>query len=316
MKQGAPSTKARTILRSLGAAFLFLTIGLFVAWLCLPKPALMEKISFSRRVFDRNEHQLWMTLSRDEKYRVFTPLDRISPQLIRATLEHEDRFFWEHPGVNPIAAIRAFWHFARGEKRGGASTITMQLARLSSHGETRTVRGKLSQMLHALELERHYSKSELLEAYLNLAPYGRNIEGVGAASEIYFGKEAAQLSVHEAIALSLIPQSPSRRALREMGSSVHNGARNRLYVALTKSSRPVDQSFIARAEVKRAMLAPHFATQVLAKNDAREIRTTLDLYLQRLVERRIADYVEANRVRGIRNAAVLLVDFSTMEVLA
>src|SRR5262249_19279098 len=167
MKKRGPSTGARAILKGLGAMCLFLSIGLFAAWLCLPKPALMENVSFSRRVFDRNGHQLWMTLSRDEKYRVFTPLDRISPQLTRATLEHEDRFFWEHPGVNPIAAIRAFWHFAQGEKRGGASTITMQLARLSSHRGTRTVRGKLSQMLHALELERHYSKTQLLEAYLN-----------------------------------------------------------------------------------------------------------------------------------------------------
>jgi penicillin-binding protein 1C len=287
-----------------------------VAWLCLPKPALTEKISFSRRIFDRNGHQLWMTLSRDEKYRVFTPLDHISPQLVRATLEHEDRFFWEHPGINPIAATRAFWHFACGEKRGGASTITMQLARLSSHRETRTVRGKLAQMLHALELERHYSKSELLEAYLNLAPYGRNIEGVGAASEIYFGKEAGRLSLHEAIALSLIPQSPSRRALRAIGSSVHDVARDRLYLALTTSSCAIDHSFVARSEAKHAMLAPHFTTQVLAATGATEVRTTLDLDLQRLVERRITGYVDANRVRGIRNAAAMLVDFSTMEVLA
>ena len=316
MNKRIPPSGSRAILRSLGATFLLVAVGLFVAWLCLPKPALMENISFSRRIFDRNGHPLWMTLSRDEKYRVFTPLDRVSPQLIHATLEHEDRFFWEHPGINPIAAIRAFWHFARGEKRGGASTITMQLARLSSRRETRTVRGKLSQMLRAIELERHYSKNQLLEAYLNLAPYGRNIEGVGAASEIYFGKEATQLSVHEAIALSLIPQSPSRRALREIGSTVHQAARDRLYVALTKSSRAVDQSFVACAEAKHAMLAPHFTRQVLAKTDAREIRTTLDLDLQRLVERRIADYIESNRVRGIRNAAALLVDFTTMEVLA
>jgi len=316
MNKRIPSFGSRAILRSLGATFLFLAVGVFLAWLCLPKPALMENISFSRRIFDRNGDQLWMTLSSDEKYRVFTPLDRISPQLIRATLEHEDRFFWEHPGVNPIAAFRAFWHFAHGEKRGGASTITMQLARLSSHRETRTVRGKLSQMLRAVELERHYSKNQLLEAYLNLAPYGRNIEGVGAASEIYFGKEATQLSVHEAIALSLIPQSPSRRALRELGSSVHQAARDRLYLALTKSSRAVDQSFVARAEAKHAMLAPHFTRQVLAKTDAREIRTTLDLDLQRLIERRITDYIESNQARGIRNAAAMLVDFSTMEVLA
>ena len=89
----------------------------------------------------------------------------------------------------------------------------MQLARLRFHLHTRTLGGKLRQILYALELERHYSKDEILEAYLNLAPYGRNIEGVGAASEIYFGKTAARLSGPEAVALSVIPQSPTRRAL-------------------------------------------------------------------------------------------------------
>src|SRR5438128_1791196 len=95
----------------------------------------------------------------------------------------------------------------------GGSTITMQVARLRFHLHTRTVSGKLEQILRALELERHYSKNEILEAYLNLAPYGRNIEGIGAASLIYFDKPATQLSGPESVALSIIPQSPSRRAL-------------------------------------------------------------------------------------------------------
>src|SRR5260370_5861198 len=89
----------------------------------------------------------------------------------------------------------------------------VQDARLRFHVHARTVPGKLEQILRALELERHYSKDEILEAYLNLAPYGRNIEGIGAASLIYFDKPAARLSGPESVALSVIPQSPSRRAL-------------------------------------------------------------------------------------------------------
>ena len=171
-------------------------------------------------------------------------------------------------------------------------------------------------MLRALELERHYSKAQLLEAYLNLAPYGRNIEGVGAASEIYFGKEPAQLTLHEAIALSVIPQSPSRRALRAQGNAnAQVAARDRLYERLTKSVTR-RRSFSARAEVKREMLAPHFTTAVLARRAEREIQTTLDLDLQQLIERRIANYVAANQARGIHNAAAMLVDSRTMEVLA
>jgi len=303
--------------RVLVAALLVITGALAGIWLCLPKPPLMNDVSFSRRIFDRDGHQLRMTLSRDEKYRIFTPLDRISPRLVEATLLHEDRFFGEHPGVNPVAVVRAAWHFCRGERRGGASTITMQLARLSGHMQTRTVHGKLAQMLRALELERHYSKAQLLEAYLNLAPYGRNIEGVGAASEIYFGKEPAQLTVHESIALSLIPQSPSRRALR-LGSNANAqaAARNRLYDRLTKGDDAIDKTFIARAEAKHEMLAPHFTTEILARRTDRETHSTLDLDLQRLVERRVANYVAANGERGIHNAAAMLVDSRTMEVLA
>ncbi len=277
----------------------------------------MDNVSFSHRVFDRDGHPLRMTLSRDDKYRVFTPLDHISPQLVQATILHEDRFFADHPGVNPIAVARAAWYFARGEKRGGASTITMQLARLTTHLRTRTLRGKCAQMLRALEFERHYSKSQLLEAYLNLAPYGRNIEGVGAASQIYFGKEPAQLTLHEAIALSLIPQSPSRRALRATNQpTARVEARDHLYERLTSKGDALDRAFVASAREKPQLLAPHFTTQVLGETNEREIHTTLDLALQRLVEHRVADYVAENRGRGIHNAAAMLIDSRSMEVLA
>jgi len=311
------ASEARALPRVLVAIFLVI-IGISAGiWLCLPKPPLMDDVTFSRRVFDRDGHQLRMTLSRDEKYRVFTPLEQISPQLVQATLLHEDRFFGDHPGVNPIAVVRAAWYFCWGQQRGGASTITMQLARLRLHLKTRTLRGKLSQMLYALELERHYSKTQLLEAYLNLAPYGRNIEGVGAASEIYFGKEPAQLTLHEAITLSLIPQSPTRRALQVHGeANAQLTARNSLYARLTKSDAAIDKSFSARAEPKHGMLAPHSTTEILAQTTKREVQSTLDLDLQRLFERRVANFVAANQPRGIHNAAAMLVDFRTMEVLA
>ena len=164
-------------------------------WLFLPKPSLTGGIDFSTRVRDRNGNVLRVTLTADQKYRIWTPLRDISPSLINATVRFEDKYFARHPGVNPVPLFRAAWNFARsGHPRAGASTITMQLARLRFHLHTRTLGGKLRQILYALELERHYSKNEILEAYLNLAPYGRNIEGAGAASEIYFGKTAARLS--------------------------------------------------------------------------------------------------------------------------
>jgi len=163
-------------------------------WLALPKPLLLEGVSFSQCVRDRNGKVLRVTLTTDQKYRVWTSLANISPALIGATLQFEDKYYRYHPGVNPVALMRAAIGLRPGGGHSGASTITMQVARLRYHLPTRTFKGKFVQIVRALELERHYSKSQILEAYLNLAPYGRNIEGVGAASQIYFGKTAAHLT--------------------------------------------------------------------------------------------------------------------------
>ena len=291
--------------------------ALGMTWLSLPKPSLTGAIDFSTRVRDRSGNVLRVTLTADQKYRIWTPLRDISPSLIDATVRFEDKYFARHPGVNPVPLFRAAWNFARfGRPRAGASTITMQLARLRFHLHTRTFGGKLRQILYALELERHYSKDQILEAYLNLAPYGRNIEGAGAASEVYFGKTAARLSGPEAVALSLIPQSPTRRALivgRE--NEVLTAAQQR------RSSRAADRDaremFRPEARPRTELVAPHFVLGVLAsKIDEPEITTTLDVSLQQILERRVTDYIAQNRQRGIENAAALLIDFQSMEVLA
>jgi penicillin-binding protein 1C len=171
-------------------------------------------------------------------------------------------------------------------------------------------------MFYALELERHYSKNQILEAYLNLAPYGRNIEGAGAASEVYFHKTAARLSGPEAVALSLIPQSPTHRALmvgRE--NEVLTAAQQRRFSRA--AGQDPREMFRPEAQPRAVFVAPHFVQNVLAtKADAPEIATTLDLSLQQILERRIADYIAQNRQRGIENVAALLINFETMEVLA
>src|SRR4029077_2904779 len=167
-------------------SFALLGMTAWFAWLLLPKPPLLDGISFSQCVRDRNGRLLRVTLSADQKFRIWTQLEEISPDLIDATLRYEDKYFARHPGINPIALARSGFAILHGGARTGASTITMQVARLRFHLQTRTPLGKVRQIVRALELERHYSKSEILQAYLNLAPYGRNIEGIGAASQIYF----------------------------------------------------------------------------------------------------------------------------------
>jgi penicillin-binding protein 1C len=299
-------------------AFSLLCTGAAVTWIALPRPPLLDGISFSQCVRDRNGKLLRITLTTDQKYRVWTSLPNISPALIDATLQFEDKYYRYHPGVNPVALVRAAFGLRPGGARSGASTIAMQLARLRYHLLTRTFRGKFVQIVRALELERHYSKSQILEAYLNLAPYGRNIEGVGAASQIYFGKGAGHLTTPEAISLCVIPQSPTRRALfADRDNRSLDSALSGWYDRAKINRQFFARSFSARAQTERTFLAPHFVQQVVAAKKGRnEIVTTLDLAKQQLIERRITDYVRANRSRGIQNAAALLIDTRSMDVLA
>jgi len=271
-------------------------------------------------VRDRHGNILRVTLTPDQKYRIWTPLREVSPALVDATVRFEDKYFARHPGVNPVPLVRAGWNLIRsGRTSAGASTITMQLARLRYHLRTRTLTGKFRQIVYALQLERHYSKEQILEAYLNLAPYGRNIEGAGAASEIYFGKAAARLSAPEAIALSVIPQSPTSRTLRVgQENQALTAAQERWRARTGASAGEFSQwAFRAEARPRAGFAAPHFVQQMLQrKRDEKEVVTTLDLSLQQMLERRIGNYIAENRARGIENATALLIDFHAMEVLA
>jgi penicillin-binding protein 1C len=307
------------------AAVLLVAFALIIA--VVPKPHLLDETSFSPCYVDRNGKLLRLGLAEDDRYRVYVPLEKISPQLIEMTLRHEDRYFHEHAGFNPIALLRASWSDARGQgRRLGASTITMQLARLHYHLNTRTIAGKLEQIVAAIHIECHCSKHEILEAYLNLAPYGRNIEGVGAASLIYFGKEPAELSPVEAMTLAVIPQSPARRS---PGTAAHDLAlRKAREILLTQwlEAHPEDarlRSVLAMPlEMKLPrdlpFRAPHLVEEMMGAGTMprAETRLTLDLGLQDLLERQVTQYLAARETDGFKNACALLIDYRTMEVRA
>lgn len=294
--------------------------------LSFPKPLLREGLSFSQAVYDREGRLLRLSLSSDDRYRLWLPLSGFSSALIEITLFQEDRYFRWHPGVNPASLVRAAWEtYGARRRRIGGSTVTMQVARLRYGIDSRRISGKLIQILRALQLEWRYSKDEILEAYLNLAPFGRNIEGAGAASLIYFGKNAGRLTLPEAATLAVIPQSPlertphagSEKALLGARASllkrwVAEHARDRRYAILLGAAIPM------RPPPGLPFEAPHFVDWVLHE-DVRwtdRIRATLDLNLQSLVERQVKGYLEVKRRVGIRNAAVLLMDHRTMDVLA
>src|SRR6476620_4110320 len=286
--------------RSLGV----LGMTAWFTWVLLPKPPLLDGVSFSQSVRDRNGKFLRVTLSADQKFRIWTPLEEISPDLIDATLRYEDKYYARHPGVNPIALARGAVDLLRLHRATtGGSTITMQLARLRFHLHARTISGKLEQIIRPLDLERHYTKNQLLAEYLNLAPCGRNLEGIGAASEIYFDKPATKLTGPEAIALSVIPQSPSRRALHTDRDNHSVNLAHTSWYDRAGSDADAEFSmreFRPRMQTERKFIAPHFVQEVLETSHGRnEIVTTLDLEKQKAIERRVTDYVTNNRNRGI-----------------
>jgi len=163
-------------------------VGLSMALLALrawPHAPLRQRVPMSTAVWSADGELLRVTLAADDQYRVWVPLPGMSRSIVDAFLLKEDRWFYWHAGVNPVALGRAALRSYRGQRQGG-STLTMQLARLLYRMNTKTPSGKLRQIGAALWLEARYSKRELLETYLNLVPFGGNIQGVGAASLVYF----------------------------------------------------------------------------------------------------------------------------------
>lgn len=295
-----------------------------------PRPPLSSFWSSSVALYDEEGRLLRLTTARDERFRLWVPLRKVSPALIEATLLHEDRWFRWHPGVNPVALARACWRtYVAGGRRQGGSTLTMQLARLHWRIDSRSLCGKTVQILRALQLEAFYSKDEILEAYLNLVPYGRNIEGVGAASLIYFGQSADQLTLPVALTLAVIPQSPARRG--KFDSQALEQARARLFEdwleehpGVTTEERAKLRALMAlpiqfRDPSQLPFEAPHLTDMLLAQRGIKpenQIRTTISLDLQHTVERQVQSYMETQRRLGIENAAAMLVDYRSMETKA
>lgn len=193
---------------------LLLFIGLD---LLFPLP---DKKEFSKEIHAKDGTLLTAYLTSDDKWRLRTEIDEVSPELIKAIIEKEDSWFYFHPGINPIAVIRAFYkNISTGETQLGASTITMQVARLLEP-KKRTYLNKIVELFRAIQLEVKYSKKEILELYLSLLPFGGNIEGVKSASYIYFNRPPDKLSLAQSITLAVIPNDPNNLRLDKTISSV------------------------------------------------------------------------------------------------
>lgn len=288
-------------------------------FLAVPKPALYENYNFSSAVYDRNGKLLHMSLSLDDKYRLFVPIERIPQEAVDALLLYEDKSFYQHPGVNPLSIMRAVWQMAGGGRRQGASTITMQLARIIYNIDSSRLCGKVEQILRALQIELFYDKNEILEAYFNLAPYGGNIEGIAAAAAAYFNTTPARLNLPQILTLTVIPQNPSKRSLLYAeGRENAKTAALRLRDIWLKNFRHVENEYLnlpQNIKVNFPKFAPHFTRLALRRSQG-DIYTSLDLNYQQEVEKIIHDYISERKFLGIYNAATIVLDTRTMEVLA
>jgi len=167
------------------------------------------QIEYSPIILAKDKTLLNAFLTTDEKWRMYTTLEEIIPTLKKAIIHKEDKYFYCHFGVNPLAIGRAaFSNIFEGKRTSGASTITMQVARMLEP-KKRTYINKLIEIFRAFQLEWNYSKDEILQFYLNLVPFGGNIEGVKSASLLYFEKMPDHLSLAEVTTLSIIPNRPN-----------------------------------------------------------------------------------------------------------
>jgi len=308
--------------------FIFsLFIFLFLLALILLYNALfldiLKGVSFSHAYFDRDGKLLNIFLTTDDKYRIRANLGDFPPQLIEAALLQEDRYFYGHFGFNPMSMARAGWEtYVKKERRVGASTITMQLARLRYGLYTRSLPGKIRQSFTALFLEICLTKQEILEAYLNLVPCGGNIEGFPTAAWYYFGKDMKNLSLSEMLSLAVIPQNPAKRAPMNAANELIE-ARGLLYAAWLQE-HPDDALLQAEMDLPPYLenrfprrlrhLTEYLNTQPLPQTN--RYNTTINVNVQNIVERELESFLVRNRGWGIKNGSILLIDHTTMEVQA
>ncbi len=277
---------------------------------------------FSKVIYDKNDNLLRFTLSSDGYYRVFTKIEDIPDTMKQALMLYEDRAFYNHFGFNPFSMIRAGIEMIFGSRKMGASTITMQLARLVYKLDTTSILGKLNQVLKAILIEIHYSKDEILEGYFNLAPYGHNIEGLGSASLIYFHKKPNKLTLPESLALAVIPQNPVKRTpTNDKGLKNMEEARLRLADIWIEEDKPFKDRAKLRISFKTIkdipFKAPHFVNEIILENKLNDnIKTSLDLRLQEKIEDIVSGYIKRNSSYDVKNAAILLIDYQKMEVVS
>jgi penicillin-binding protein 1C len=310
----------------LGAFFGLSLVALGSLFIPLPSEHFQKENVQSLRVTDRRGVLLREFLNDEQGRGEWKALDQLSPAFLQATIAVEDKRFPYHPGADPIALARALADNIRaGALRSGGSTLTQQVIRNVYH-HPRTLTHKLLEIWYALRLERMMNKREILEQYVNRAPYGNQLFGAQAASRWYFGKPARDLSLAEAAFIAGLPNAPS--ALNPYGRLAEAMARSRVVL-----KRMREQQMISAAEYERALeqplhvlppqanfRAPHFVEMMVS--DFREnpaivsAQSTLDFALQTEIQWLIKGHLTTLAKKNVTNAAVVVLENNMRSVRA
>jgi penicillin-binding protein 1C len=285
----------------------------------LPGP---EMPSYSTVISDRNGRFVHAFLTPEGAWRFRTDPNALPERFKTLLLRQEDRWFDLHPGFNPFSMARAFvQNLSAGRRVSGASTITMQVARMLEPKE-RTVANKLLEIFRAIQLEQRYSKEEILGLYLSLVPLGGNIEGLAAGAQLYYQIPLERLSIARQVDLILIPNNPNRYR-PDVGTDALLARRraraeqwHRLGLVSDDEAEILENTPAGARRQPLPRLAPHFASRVRESSTRPDVPTTLDLDLQRKAEDRLGRHVRAWRAMGVRHGAVLVVENATANVVA
>ncbi len=287
-------------------------------------------------IYDRTGETILYQIHGEENRHVISH-ESIPASIRYATVAAEDAHFFSHPGVDVIAILRAgIANLRQGEIDQGASTITQQLARALFLTREKTWVRKAREAILAIKIERHMTKDEILDLYLNAVPYGANAYGIEAAARTFFGKSTSELTLDEAALLAALPNAPS--LLSPYGKNTAELIRKKNHIL----DRMLELGFVASEEhaaaiatktldkvvpLERRIVAPHFTFYVIERlaalygrerleTEGLQIRTTIDLGLQSKAEEVVRRGVEKNRTASAENAALVTIDPTTGEVLA
>ena len=279
-----------------------------------------DKIEYSTIITDNKGEVIHAFLTKDEKWRMKTDLDEISPLLRQTIVAKEDKYFFYHPGINPFAMGRAAVNnIFRMKRTSGASTITMQVAK-ALEPKSRTYPNKLIEIFRALQLEWKYSKAEILQLYLNLVSYGGNIEGVKSASILYFKKNPDHLSLAEITALSIIPNRPASLVIgrnndlvvKERNRWLRKFADDKVFTSKQIQDALEEPLTASRGSVPK--MIPQLAYK-LKRQGGDIIHTNIETNTQLKVEKLVRDYSRNLSLKNIRNASVVIINNRTHEVI-